>query len=157
MREIPDFGDKGLRVHGLEMPNFQRPAPLVIQILNDKASVTIVRCSFRAQQAPTLQLIRSDLLFDTPVAHEIQETAFIGSPLTLLFLEFFQHIAGWGKKRRMHVFDSTDSSEKVRQIIGLRKAGKLRCIVETYVYQFLNASILQAIKESLSCCLCKAN
>ena len=86
MREIPDLGDEGLRVHDLEMPHVKLSVPTVIQILNDEAAVAMVWCCFRTQKARALELFRPEFVFDASLIHEVEETFLIHGPITLFLL-----------------------------------------------------------------------
>ena len=101
-------------------------APLVSQILSDKATVTMVWLFFAAQQTTAVQQFARRRVLDLPSADQVKELPLVQLPVSILgFLVRIENISRRREFRKMDVVNIADRLCKIPKIILFRETCKL--------------------------------
>jgi len=130
--------------------------PFITQMFRDQPAMTVMRFVFTAQKATAIEQARLNGL-DLAIRDQRSKIALVGGPIAIEFLVAIEHLFRRCQVHQMHILDSSDGSQKVRQIIPFGEPGQLRVVVEPRIDDPLDACALQPGEKSLGCLLGEAD
>ena len=109
------------------------PAPVLLKVLGDEASVAVVGLVLATQEAALFEKVFGDGGFDAALSHEPEKIPFVGGPIAFLLLVGVQKFLSGRKVRHMDVVDAGDSVQEIFQVVLFGEARQLRNVVQTDV------------------------
>src|ERR1700683_1631491 len=111
------------------------PAPSVLEVLSDEATVAIIGSVLAAQQATVLDDISGELVLNRPLLHKVQEPTLVERPVAAPFLVLVEHLLSRRQQGKMEVVDGADLAKEESEVILLGESGELRNVVQPDVDQ----------------------
>lgn len=112
---------------------------MLLEVFSHNAPMTMVRLILTTQQTTIVNHFAWNLFLNLPCSHKIYKPRLISNPVSTILLILIQHRLSWGKQWLMNVTHTTYFLEKVCKIITLSKSGQLRDIIQTHIYNTLDA------------------
>ena len=130
---------------------------LGLEELCNKATMALFRSILCAKEATIVKVLDIKPLSDMSVLQNLFENYSVSIPINYFILIILQKLFCGSQIRDMLIFCVADCSHEELKVGSLCEAGKLTCVVNSYVHKFANASIFQQFEEFLSILLGKAN
>ena len=124
-------------------------APSAIQILSHKASVTLVRFVFAAQQATLVNHVLLKLVLDVTVLNQAIKFLLIHRPIAFVLFILVQDVLRWGKNREMNVFNTQNGFQEEFEVVLFAEACELGNVIQADVDHSFDSRVSQASKELL--------
>ena len=138
------------------MDNFD-VSPMLFQILGYEPPMASVRLVLAAQQASVGDNLFRNRRLNSPLAHKRNEAILVGCPFTTPFPVVVQQLLRRGQRGQVNVLHPAELAQEKREVVLLRKTGKLRAIVEPHVDDTLDARLTKQIKKTVGRLFCESD
>lgn len=100
-------------------------APVVAEILNDQSAVAAVGGVFATQQdSPNVKDVWGELVFDSPVSHQVDEARLVFVPAQVLVLVPLEQLFSGGEQVRLvDVLGVAEVAEEELEVVSFCESG----------------------------------